>query len=57
MLRTRLLGPLRNIVNYWCAPESPDWKGWGVGGPDLHVSAVKGSFIECVEAIHFRARS
>ena len=21
----------RNIVNYWCAPESPDWKGWGVG--------------------------
>lgn len=22
---------VRNIINYWCAPESSDWKGWGVG--------------------------
>ena len=22
---------LRNIINYWCAPESSSWKGWGVG--------------------------
>ncbi|CAJ1345598.1 unnamed protein product [Effrenium voratum] len=36
----------QNIINYWCAPESPDWLGWGVG-----------SFIDCTNRqvpIHFR---
>ncbi|CAE6953497.1 unnamed protein product [Symbiodinium natans] len=44
--RVRAYNATQNVVNYWCAPESPDWRGWGVG-----------SFIDCTRhetPIHFR---
>eukprot|EP00434_Breviolum_minutum_P013672 symbB.v1.2.012054.t1/scaffold824.1/size159532/5 len=44
--RSRQYASTKNIINYWCAPESSSWKGWGVG-----------SFIDCTTRdvpIHFR---
>ncbi|CAL1127683.1 unnamed protein product [Cladocopium goreaui] len=44
--RAREYASTQNIINYWCAPESSDWKGWGVG-----------SLIDCTNRdvpIHFQ---
>ncbi|CAE7242352.1 unnamed protein product [Symbiodinium sp. CCMP2592] len=44
--RSRNYNATRNIINYWCAPESSNWLGWGVG-----------SFIDCTQRgtpIHLR---